>query len=146
MAFKFAVFTVGLLFLFAVGLNANPAPEKTKTGSLKGTVVDAETQAPLVGATVLIVDTERGAATDDKGEFKINNVPVGSYSVAIRSIGYQSLTRTDVILRSGRITVITADLILSSTEVKGLKAVAGFFLDSPTEATSGFAGLMPRVS
>lgn len=133
---KSCLIVIGLLVLQAVGLNANPVPDKLKTGSLKGVVIDAETQAPIPGATILIVDTERGAATDENGEFKINSLPVGSYRVAFRSVGHEPSTRTDVIIRAGRTTVIKANLIVSATEVKGLTAVGGFFFDSPTEPTS----------
>ena len=106
-----------------------------KTGSLKGTVIDAETQSPVAGATVMILGTDLGAASDEQGEFRIKNVPVGGYSVSVRSIGYDPTVRTDVIVRAGRITVIAAALQANVTEVEGMTVSGGYFSDSPTDPT-----------
>ncbi len=59
------------------------------TGKLAGQVVDATTNEPLVGATVLIEGTSMGAATDLNGRFVILNVPPGSYSLKATAVGYR---------------------------------------------------------
>ncbi len=110
--------------------------ESRKIGSLKGTVLDIETGSPIVGASVLVVGTDRGAATDNSGIFRIASLPVGSYSVRVNSIGYDPTTRTDVIIRAGRTTNIEARLLVKLTEVEGVTVDAGYFSDSPTEPTS----------
>lgn len=52
----------------------------------KGVVVDNNGE-PLVGATVRIVGTSLGTATDIDGNFTLSNVPVGA-SIEISYIGY----------------------------------------------------------
>jgi hypothetical protein len=42
-----------------------------QTGAITGKVVDAKTKQPLVGANVVIMDTDRGAATDLQGNYVI---------------------------------------------------------------------------
>ena len=60
-----------------------------QTGKLSGQVVDAEGR-PLIGATVLVVGTDYGAATDVSGVYNVLRVPPGLYTVRFSSIGYQT--------------------------------------------------------
>lgn len=65
-----------------------------QTGTLTGTITDAETGETLPGANVVIEDLSRGASTDGNGEYTIENVPVGSYTVRITFVGYTTVNRT----------------------------------------------------
>lgn len=60
------------------------------TGKISGKVTDEETGEPLIGANVLIEGTYLGAATDIDGQFFILNIPPGTYSVKVTSMGYSS--------------------------------------------------------
>ncbi|WP_448636032.1 carboxypeptidase-like regulatory domain-containing protein [Pedobacter panaciterrae] len=61
---------------------------------LKGKVVDAETQQPLPGASILIPDLRVSVMTNESGEFTLKNVPArGSFLVQIRYVGYQTITQ-----------------------------------------------------
>ena len=63
---------------------------------LSGSVADALTGEPLIGANVIIVGTDFGSATDVNGNFFILNIPPGNYSVKISYIGYESKVVTNV--------------------------------------------------
>ncbi len=58
-------------------------------GVLKGTVVDKETNGPLIGVNVMIKDTNYGVATDEEGKFIITGIASGNYQVIISMIGYE---------------------------------------------------------
>ncbi|WP_449437545.1 carboxypeptidase-like regulatory domain-containing protein [Pedobacter steynii] len=47
----------------------------TELIELKGNVVDAETQQPLPGASILIPDLRVSVMTNESGEFTLKNVP-----------------------------------------------------------------------
>ncbi|MGB5893119.1 MAG: carboxypeptidase-like regulatory domain-containing protein, partial [Ignavibacteriaceae bacterium] len=66
------------------------------TGKLSGTVTDAQTGEPLIGANVLISGTDLGAATNVNGNFVILNISPGDYSIKVSYIGYESKLITDV--------------------------------------------------
>ncbi|HBE73295.1 MAG TPA: hypothetical protein DDW31_04285 [candidate division Zixibacteria bacterium] len=66
------------------------------TGKLVGTVIDADTREPLPGAVVTVLGTAMGANTDLDGRYIIVNVPVGTYSVQARMMGYEMTTMTNV--------------------------------------------------
>ncbi|HWR82385.1 MAG TPA: TonB-dependent receptor [Candidatus Deferrimicrobium sp.] len=104
-------------------------------GSIHGRVVDIVTKSPVVGASISFVGTLRGAATDQRGEFTLLRLPVGNYSLAVRSIGYEPLTKTDVIVRSKRITYVEAELRQAAVEVEGTVVTAGYFPESPSQPT-----------
>ncbi len=64
-----------------------------RAGELRGKVVNAETDRPLVGANVLIPGTLRGAATDANGEFVLKSVPKDKAIVLhIRHIGFEEVS------------------------------------------------------
>ncbi len=127
------IFIILSIFIFS---NICIAAPSVKTGSIKGVVIDAETQTTIPGASVSIVNSDKGAATNNNGEFKVKNVPVGTYNVSVRSIGYQPVTKTDIIIRSGRITIVEVALPLAYVEVDDIKVTAGYFPDKPGTSTS----------
>ncbi|RAJ87716.1 TonB-linked SusC/RagA family outer membrane protein [Chitinophaga dinghuensis] len=73
-----------VIFLFLLLLLA--APVAWAQQEVGGTVVDEATNSPLVGVVVLVKSTNKGTATNEKGEFHIN-VPPGTV-LTFRLIGY----------------------------------------------------------
>ena len=61
-----------------------------QTGRIIGTVVDAGTGEPLVGANAIVQGTSVGAATDIDGRFVIRNAPAGPQTLVVSYIGYNS--------------------------------------------------------
>jgi hypothetical protein len=118
---------VTLVFLLTI-----PAVAQVRTGSITGTVVDADTQSPLIGANVYIMGTTLGTATDEKGSFTLENIPVGSYTVQSSYLGYIPSRLPDVIVRSGSTTNIFIELRLSYLESEAVEVTAGYF-DSAAE-------------
>ncbi len=68
---------------------------------IQGLVRDAETSQPLPGANIVIVGTQRGAASDENGNFEVRNVPPGDYELAVLMIGYET-HRANVSLKSSQ--------------------------------------------
>ncbi|MDR2968626.1 MAG: TonB-dependent receptor, partial [Tannerellaceae bacterium] len=60
--------------------------------AVKGKVIDAENDEPLIGAAVMQSGTTQGVVTDIDGNFEIQ-VPPGS-TLIIRSLGYKDVSRT----------------------------------------------------
>ena len=78
---KVMIWITAMLFLLLQAARAEPV------GTLTGVVTNGETQQPFVGVNVILMDTQMGAATNEKGEFVIQNVPVGTYSQLL--LGYK---------------------------------------------------------
>lgn len=57
---------------------------------LRGTIVDEVTQAPLPGASIIILGTNplKGTTSDANGEFIFENIPIGRVSIKVSYMGY----------------------------------------------------------
>lgn len=84
------------------------------TGKIAGTVTDKKTQEPLIGANVLIEGTVLGASTDTNGDYFINNIPPGTYTIKVLYIGYQTVLIEDVLVK---VDLTTAQNIEMSEQV-----------------------------
>ena len=74
-------------------LTAIRALEPTPTGTISGTVTDADTEAGIGGATVKVEETGQSATTNPDGSYTIENVPTGTYDVTASAEGYGSQTQ-----------------------------------------------------
>jgi len=84
------------------------------TGKIVGTVTDAETGEPLIGANVMVVGTPFGVATGIDGSYYILQIPPGTYSIRFSMIGYQSLVINDVRIKVDLTTTINGPLTVSA--------------------------------
>ena len=80
--------------------------------TFRGRVLDAYTELPLPGATVIITDSDplRGAATDINGAFRLENLPLGRLDVKVSMVGYQPAQLRNLLLVSGRELVLDIKL------------------------------------
>lgn len=97
----------GLIFL----LVALSTFSQTPTQTIRGTVLDKQSQSPIPGAIVQVLRSESllAASANGKGEFKIENVPIGRWQLMIQAITYKEKYIT-VILNSGKESVSVIEL------------------------------------
>jgi TonB-dependent receptor len=91
------------------------------TGKIAGKVIDEKTSETLIGATVNIQGTTKGAATDVEGHYSLSGLEPGKYTVLVRYIGYQSKTISDVEVKAGAATPL--DITMSASASQALKEV-----------------------
>lgn len=60
------------------------------SGRVSGTVTEAGTDEPLIGASILVKGTLKGNATNSDGEFIINNVDAGEQILVVSYLGFQT--------------------------------------------------------
>ena len=103
----------GVLTLLGV-LSALPVSAQS-TGSIEGTVTDADDGQPIAGAQVFIEALGLGGVTDADGRYSIQNVPAGQHQLSTNIIGYLAATE-GVTVPPGE--VATVDLRLSFTALE----------------------------
>ena len=86
--------------LFSLFLLISAFTVAQNTGSVSGRVLDAQSQLPLGGATVLIVGTSTGVVTDAEGYFKIEEIPAQSYNIEVSYLGFETQTLYNYIIKS----------------------------------------------
>ncbi|HEX6039473.1 TonB-dependent receptor plug domain-containing protein, partial [Longimicrobium sp.] len=82
------------------------------TGTLQGTVTDAQGGGPVQGARVTVDGTSLGAATGADGRYVLRNVPAGARTLRVAMLGYGSTQRTVTVTAGG---TTTADFALNAT-------------------------------
>ncbi|MEO1021543.1 MAG: TonB-dependent receptor [Bacteroidota bacterium] len=103
---RFWLSLLGILFSFhTIGYGFGDDAK----GQIKGVVVEAETQDPLIGANVIIKGSVIGSPTDIEGVFTINGVEEGVQILQITYLGFES-KEVEVQVRAGQTTEVTIEL------------------------------------
>ncbi|HPN37572.1 MAG TPA: TonB-dependent receptor, partial [Melioribacteraceae bacterium] len=121
-----------LLFILFLSVNISFA----QTGIITGKVVDKSTGEPLPGVNIKILGTDFGAATNIQGEFVVEKIKVGAYSIQASFIGYNTEIKTDVVVNSAKPIQLKFELIESVIQLQGVTVTSGYFNNIPTEVTS----------
>ena len=104
------LFSFFTLFVFA----------QTPTQTVRGKIVDNETQSELVGAIILIVDTGkflRNTTSDVNGNFRFENISVGRHVIIFKYIGYKDRS-IPIVLTSGKELVLVVELLQAVVQNK----------------------------
>ena len=145
-------------------LNAQPVQ------TIRGTITDAQSKTPLIGATVVLLGSEPliGTTSDMDGKFRLEAVPTGRHSIRITYVGYTEVVLSNLIVNSAKEVVLTiemeeaviagAEAVVTATEKGGpnneLVSVSGrkFSIDEtqryagslgdPSRMASNFAGVV----
>jgi hypothetical protein len=75
-------------------------------GIIRGKVLDALTNEPVLFANVFIPDTDKGANTDENGAYEITGLPPGLYTVRVSYVGYRESTRYEIPVSAARPAVV----------------------------------------
>lgn len=82
-----------------------------------GRVLESDTGDPLPFANILIDSLGTGAATNIDGEYRIERIPAGTYSVSYSYTGFNRKTVTGVEITSGETTTLDVSLEYSALEL-----------------------------
>ncbi|SIR43749.1 TonB-dependent receptor [Pontibacter lucknowensis] len=110
-----------LFFFFLLLL---PTLSFAQSGVITGTVRDANTRETLIGVSVQVVGTQLGTVTNESGSYRIDNIPLGSYTLQSSYIGYQPLSKFNVNVTSGNAQIINFELVPASSQLGEVEVVA----------------------
>ena len=116
--------------LITLLLAAVPMVAHAQNGRVTGTVIDAETGAPLASVQVYIQATSTGALTNNSGTFTLENVPPGTYTLIAQRIGYQESRQEGVSVTDGTTTSLTLQM---AQQVLALQGIVATGLVDPVE-------------
>ena len=125
-----------VIFILLTGLLPVRTQSAAGSGAIRGKIVDADTQAPLAGVNVSVLHTILGASSDIDGSFLISEVPAGSYTLSFDYLGYAPAGKTDVIVRSRRITVVDMDMRPTVIDAEAVTVTAGYFSEGSSQPLS----------
>lgn len=95
--------------------------------TVRGTVIDEDTKSPIIGAHVIILNTNPslGSVTDVKGKFKIENIPVGRHTIQISFLGYKSKAIQNQLIGSGKELILNIELTESAITMEAVTITGG---------------------
>ncbi|MCK4735221.1 MAG: carboxypeptidase-like regulatory domain-containing protein, partial [Methanophagales archaeon] len=112
------------IFLTVIGIISflGIIQSQTITQTIRGKVVDAVTQEALIGASVVILNSYPtiGRACDIDGYFILEKVPVGRQSIQVSMIGYETYQINEIMISTGKETILDIALQISSIELDGV--------------------------
>ena len=84
---------------------------------IKGTIVDKDSEIPLPGVNIIIEGTSPliGTITNEKGDYFINDIPIGSYTVTASYIGYDKAINHNVLIGAGKQVVLNISMSENTT-------------------------------
>ncbi len=81
---------VGLLIHFSLG----GFSQNNCNYTLSGKIIDEHDKSALEYATVYVQELERGAVSDNKGNYKIENLCEGTYTIVVKHVGCSPVTES----------------------------------------------------
>ena len=110
-------FTKVFAVLFFMAINPLQAQQLTQT--IRGTVIDQITKAPMPGATVMVLGSDPviGTSSDVHGDFKLTGLPLGTYSLKVNFMGFKEIISPTIQLNSGKEVVLTIPLEENVTQI-----------------------------
>ncbi|UOQ82619.1 carboxypeptidase-like regulatory domain-containing protein [Hymenobacter sp. 5414T-23] len=131
------------LALPAAATAATPSAKRTAAAlvnsPVSGRVVDAKGEG-LPGVTVLLEGTTLGSATDASGAYTISNVPAGSYTLVISSVGFTT-SRQAITVVDGQPTQVSSITLNEDTQALKEVVVVGYGTLSRQELTTSVASV-----
>ena len=98
----------------------------SQNGIIKGTLVDATNNEPILFANILVLDTDIGASTDEDGNFQIEITP-GVYNLRFTYVGYKDQTLFEVSVKSSRPTTLEVRMETTQLTIEEIVVKASAF-------------------
>ena len=132
--------SVLVLFIFIIS-QISFSQELTQT--IRGTVLDKQTQSPLPGAVISILNTDpiKATTTDENGKFRFDDILLGRKQLKISLISYKEKSQT-VVLTAGKETVLNIELEESALQGQEILITAEF---DKTKSNNKMATVSSRV-
>src|SRR5271163_580953 len=103
-------------FAFILGTCPVTSAQSSPTGSIAGTIQD--NSAAVVPAATITVTNDSGvtqtASSDEKGEYRIDGVAPGAYTVKVQGTGFTDFTAKEIVVTAGQTTRVDATLAPSA--------------------------------
>jgi hypothetical protein len=96
--------------------------------AITGLILDRQTRAPLPGAVVIVLHSDPliGVAADSTGRFHLRNIPIGTHTLQVSYMGYNTTMTDPVIVTSGKEAFITIPLDEAVHEIPEVEILAGY--------------------
>jgi hypothetical protein len=107
--------------IVALFLAAKSHAQISGTASLQGTITDA-TGAVIPNATIALTETstqvKHAAVSDGSGLYSFPNVPIGTYGLEVQEPGFETYTRSNIVLEVGSSISVNVKMAVGNSDQK----------------------------
>ena len=93
-------------------------------GSVRGTIVAAQTNEALMGVNIMVEGTSMGTFTDQTGYYNIINLPIGEYNVTYNMIGFKKVIQKSVKVIRDQSTIINVRMQVEAVQGEVVEVIA----------------------
>ncbi len=116
------ILLIGLLLGIIVKTNAQVADDKKNGGRITGHIVDSVSKKPLEYATITLFregnkKAVNGTVTGNEGQFTLNALDPGTYTIVVESIGYRPFTINTILVNKKNPLINLKNTALSKSQV-----------------------------
>ena len=113
---KKKILLITIFFILSLGNAVNAQFSNT----IRGKVVDSESKYPLIGVNVIVLNTDPliGAVSDEKGKYRLKNVPIGRYTLKFSYLGYKDLVLDNIIVTTGKEVILNVKMEETVTKLE----------------------------
>lgn len=90
---------------------------------IKGRVIDSQTKEPLIFANTFIDNSTLGSATDNNGEFLIENIPRSAFDLVVSYVGYKTKTTQVAYSEREEISEIMIELEIDEIALESIQVI-----------------------
>lgn len=109
------VILIGTCFGVIAQSSSKNSPSASQT--IRGKVIDYVSEQPVIGASIILLNSQKGTQTDADGSFSFGKMPIGRYQVQVSSVGYESQTISELLLESGKEMVLEIRLHATTNQL-----------------------------
>ena len=114
-----------------------------RNSNIQGNIIDLQSSEPLMGANIILTGTMLGTASDENGNYLIENVPIGSYTLKAMFIGYETLEK-EIWIRNNQDYTIDIKLTHSAIELQETRVTAEKRKEKITDAPASIEIISSR--
>ncbi len=109
--------------LYLIMLLLIPIAAFSQTGTIEGNVYSQDTDEPLVGAEVSIIEINQTIKTDENGAFSFKEIPTGKYTLSISYPNTELSENTEIVVEADKILTPTIYVNISAYKLEVIEVV-----------------------
>ena len=119
------VLFIGFLLLVPTSLLLGSSETMSSDrGGIRGTIVDQETGETIIGATIVLSGTTKGAVSDVNGAFVLRDLEPGTFNVEVRFVSYDPVIVEGVQINAGVLSRLDVALTQTQRAIEGVQIQA----------------------
>lgn len=112
---------LGIVLIFLIVIIADSFSQGLNQ-TIRGLVTDQDSKLPIAGATVAIAGSNplKATITDAQGVFRLENIPIGRFTIKVSSMGFENIILPNIVVNSGKEVVLTINMQEAVTQLKAV--------------------------